>query len=152
MKSFSWQTPEYLYRPKTSDWYSTVGILTAAFVVTAIILGNALFGVVIAIGAFSLTLFASRKPSTVSVSINDKGIFVGKTLYPYASLDSFGIDEAPHRETRLLLKSKKVVMPLIAVPVEYHDLDELREFLLHHLKEEVFEQSFLQTVFERLGF
>ncbi|MBI5134540.1 MAG: hypothetical protein HZA81_04140 [Candidatus Taylorbacteria bacterium] len=152
MKTFSWQTPEYAYKEKTSDWYWTVGIIAAALVVVSIIFGNALFGGVIAIAAFSLALFSSRKPPVVSVEVSDKGVKVGKILYPYPSLDSFGIDEERLGGPKLFLKSKKVVMPLVAVPIAHPDIAELREFLSERLSEETFEQTLMQAIFERLGF
>lgn len=152
MNSFSWQTPEYVYTEKTQDWYWTVGIISAALVVTSIIFGNILFALIIAIGAFSLALFASRKPRIVSVDITERGITIDKMLYQFAALQSFSLDEEHFAGPRLLLKSKKVVMPLISVPVVGGNHDELREFLAKHLTEESFQEGFLQTLFERLGF
>lgn len=152
MKEFSWQAPEYTYKEKTSDWYWTVGIITAALVVTAIIFGNTLFGIVIAIGAFSLSLFASRKPNIVSVHISEKGIKIDKTLYPFHTIDSFYLHTEHPTGPKLLLKSKKMVMPLVSVPVNHNDHETLREFIAKHLKEEVFEEGLLQTIFDGLGF
>jgi len=152
MESFSWQTPEYHHKVKNSDWYWTVGIIAGALIITAIIFGNVLFGLVLAIGTFTLTMFAAKKPNTISVDVTEKGVRVEKTLYPYSTLESFGLEEEHHHGPRLFLKSKKVVMPLIMVPVRTHDLDGLRILLSKHLKEEMFEQSLMQTLFERLGF
>lgn len=152
MKTFSWQTPEYVRAPKNSDWYWTVGIITGALVITSMIFGNFLFAFVLAIGTFSLTLFTIRKPNTITVEINEKGVRVDKMLYPYNSLDSFGIDEEYQYGPRLLLKSKKVVMPLIALPLGSQNLEELQTFLVGHLKEEIFDQGFIHNLFEKIGF
>lgn len=152
MKNFSWQAPEYPYRKKSNDWYWTVGIISTALVVTSIIFGNVLFGVVIGLGVFTLTMFASRKPEIIIVDISDKGIVVNKTLYPYASLESFFVDLENHNGPKLILKSKKVIIPLITIPLAIENTDELHSFLLTHLKEEVFEPGLMQTIFDRLGF
>jgi hypothetical protein len=152
MKSFAWQTAEYVHTEKSNDWYWTVGIITAALVIVSIIFGNPLFAIVLAIGTFTLTIFASRHPNTISVQIDEKGLAIDKTLYPFPTLDSFYLDENHYHGPRLILKSKKVVMPLVSVPVKYHDLNELRAFLISHLKEQVFNQSVMQTLLERLGF
>lgn len=152
MKSFSWQTPEYAYKPKSQDWYWTVGIITAALVVVSIIFGNALFGIVIAVSAFALALFSTKKPLIVAVEVGDKGVRIGKTLYPYQSLDAFGIGGEDTGFPKLQLKSKKVVMPLVAVPIALEEIDELRDFLREKLAEEKFEENFAQMVFDRLGF
>ncbi|HEY9481071.1 MAG TPA: hypothetical protein VIR98_02445 [Candidatus Paceibacterota bacterium] len=152
MAHFSWRAPEYPWKPKSRDWYWAVGIISAAAVVTTVILGNALFGGVIALSAFSLALFTTRKPKTVSVELADKGIVVDKTMYLFASLQTFSIDESRPNDTRLLFKSKKAVMPLIVIPLDHPDTDGVRAFLSKHLPEEAFETGFAQALFERLGF
>lgn len=152
MESFTWRTAEYVHKEKTSDWYWTVGIITVALVVVSIIFGNTLFGIVLAIGAFTLTMFASREPNDISVDVTVKGISIDKTLYPFTSLQSFYVDEHHAHGPRLLLKSKKVVMPLIAIPVHTDHVDDLKTFLSSRLKEEVFNQGIIHTLLERIGF
>ncbi len=152
MTKFSWQTPEYAHFEKSSDWYWTVGIIAGALVVTAVIFGDILFGVVLAVGTFTLCLFASRKPSIVSVEVSDKGVAIEKTLFPFATLESFSVDDAHHHGPRLVLKSKKPVVPLIAVPIQGVDLQELHDYLETQLKPETFEQNLMHTLFERMGF
>ena len=151
MKEFQWHAPEYPYKPKEDDWYWTVGIITAALVVIAVIFGDTLFGVVIAVGVFTLTMFASREPKTISVEVNEKGVTIDKVLYPFLSLDSFSVDDRHHRGPRLHLKSKKMLMPLVTVPIG-SDASELRAFLATHLKEEAFEESLMQMILDRIGF
>ncbi len=150
MKEFSWQTPEHIHTKKNEDWYWTVGIVIAAIVIVAIIFGDFLFGLVIAISAFALALLNARPPRTIDVEVDAKGVNIDKTLYPFATLDAFYVDEVHHRGTRLMLKSKRVVMPLIIVPVPENSED-LRLFLVDHLKEEAFKESLLQQLFDRLG-
>jgi hypothetical protein len=152
MKTFSWQTPEYVHAPKTSDWYWTVGIITGALVITSMIFGNFLFAIVLAIGTFSLTLFTMRKPNTLNVEITDKGIRVDKMLYPFNSLDAFGIDTENPQGARLFLKSKKVVMPLITLPLAQQNPEDLQAFLADHLKEDTFDQGVVHSLLERIGF
>ena len=152
MKNFSWQAPEYHYSKKSRDWYWTMGIISATLVITCIIFGNVLFGIVIAIGAFTLTVFASRKPDIVDAQVSEKGLVVDKTLYPFGTIESFSIDDH-HHGPRLIIKSKKVIVPLIAIPLSGDlDIDDMRSFLANHLKEETFEQGLMQTIFDRLGF
>ncbi|MBX4209339.1 hypothetical protein KW799_01405 [Candidatus Parcubacteria bacterium] len=152
MKEFKWRTPEYIHKEKSPDWYWTVGIIASALVVTAVIFGDVLFGIVIAIGSFTLALFASRKPNMISVEMNEKGVTIGKMLYPFSSLEAFCVDEAHHHGTRLVLKSKKALVPLVSIPVMGANPDDLRTFLAARLKEETFEQGLMQTIFEKMGF
>jgi Co/Zn/Cd efflux system component len=152
MTKFSWQTAEYVHFEKSNDWFWTVGIITAALVVTAIIFGDPLFGIVLAIGAFTLALFASRKPRTISVDITDKGIAIDKTFFPFANLESFSVDTVHHHGPRLVLKSKKKVVPLVTVPIQHNNPEELHDYLETHLKPETFDQNLMHIVFEKMGF
>lgn len=152
MNGLSWVTHEYVHKPKTAEWYWTVGIITAALVVTSIIFSNFLFALVLAIAVFSLTLFSVRKPNHVDVALGDKGVRIDKILYPYSTLDSFGIDDEHHDGPRLFLKSKKVMIPLVSVHILDHEPSAVREFMKKHLKEEHFEQSVFHSLFEALGF
>ncbi len=152
MNGLSWVTHEYVHKPKTSEWYWTVGIITAALVVTCIIFSNFLFAIVLTISVFALTLFSVRKPNNVNIALGEKGVRVDTILYPYSTLDSFGIDEEHHDGPLLFLKSKKAFMPLVSIHIKEHTPSEVREFMKKHLKEEHFEQSFFHSLIEALGF
>lgn len=151
MEKFSWAAPEYEFKAKTRDWYWTVGIISSALVVTSLIFGNFLFAVVLAISAFTLTLFSTKEPRIMHVSVSDKGVRVDNLLYPYPSLRSFGIDEEHHSGPKLFLKPKKLA-PLVTLPIRSVDTDDLRKYLDTKLDEEVFQEHFMHHIFERLGF
>lgn len=152
MNQISWETHEYFHNIKTAEWYWTVAIITGALAITCIIFGNFLFALVLAIGVFALTLFSVRKPNVIRVVLDDRGVLADKILHPYDTLDAFGMDENHHSGPRLLLKSKKVVVPLVSIPVSGHSADEIRVFLKKHLKEETIDQGFLHHLLEKLGF
>lgn len=152
MNGLSWVTHEYVHRPKSSEWYWTVGIITAALVVTCIIFSNFLFALVLVISVFALTLFSVRRPNNVQVDLGDKGVRIDKTLYPYSTLDSFGIDDEHRDGAILFLKSKKTIIPLVSVHIQDHSPSEIREFMKTHLKEEHFEQSIFHSLLEAFGF
>lgn len=152
MKSFAWQTAEYVHEEKSSDWYWTVGIITAALVIILFIFGNPLFGVILAIGVFTLAVFSARRPNVVSVRIDDKGVFIDKTLYPFTELESFSIDEDHRHGEHLLLKSKRVVMPMLSVPIKENDIDEIRDHISSKIPETPYKPSALHTIIDRLGF
>lgn len=151
MKQLAWQAPEYHHTHKTQDWYWTVGIIAGALVVTCAIFGNFLFAIVLAIGTFTLALFASRPPRVVQTEITAKGVKIDRTLFPYTSLESFGFSASPSGE-RLFIKSKKLVMPLVSVHIPEELVDDAREALSKKLKEEELSLGFFETLLERLGF
>ena len=148
----SWKALEYKRKDKTADWYWAVILISLAMVVTSFILHNVLFAVLIIISTGILMSFSMTAPKTVSISINQKGIVVGKEMYPFATLDAFWVESADGEDQKILLKSKKLIMPLIAIPLEEHHHLDVREFLLNYLPEVEMHEPLSQKIMEKLGF
>ncbi len=151
MGKLSWQTSEYLYKEKTNDWYWIVGIVTVSIALVAIILNNIIFGILIIVSSFTLSLFASKKPAIIKINIDNSGVNFGKTHYIYRNLDSFWV-ETRENYPRVLLKSKKVLMPYIVIYIEDVSPEEVRKELLKYLPEEEHTEPFLEKLLLYLGF
>ena len=147
----TWQAKEYTYREKSADWYWAVGIVAVSLTITAILFGNTLFGVVIILGSATLMLYASRKPSRLSCTVDRDGVRFGKNFYPYRSLDAFWIDEGSE-PNRLLLKSLKKTSPLISVPIEKIEPNIIRAYLKDFMEEEEIHEPLSVRLMEFLGF
>ena len=151
MENLKWQAHEYLYSEKTADWYWIVAIITISIAIIAIILNNIIFAILIIVSSFILSLFASRKPEVISVEITSSGITAGKTHYPYANLQSFWV-ETREIVPKIILKSKKVFMPFIAVLIDEIEPEEVRHALSQHLPEEEHVEPFLEKLLIYFGF
>lgn len=151
MEKISWKTIEYLHSEKTSDWYWMVGIVTVSISIISIILGNLIFAILILVSSFTLSLFASRRPTEIEVVIDNTGINVGKTHYPYKELESFWV-ETRDSVPRLLLKSKKALSPFIVVLIHDIETEKVHEVLLRHMSEEEHIEPILEKVLIYLGF
>ena len=148
----SWRALEYKRKEKTADWYWAVIIITLAIVVISFMLHDALFAILIIISTGILLSFSIIEPKIINISINQKGITVEKEMYPFATLQSFWVESTDENNQKILFKSKKIIMPLIVVPLEeYHHLD-VREFLLQYLPEVEMHEPLSQIIMERLGF
>jgi hypothetical protein len=146
----SWQGPSHVHFEKSIEWYWSVGIVSLGIIITSILLRNYIFSLFLVIASFTLMLHASKKPRDIEIMINEEGVTLDNYFYPYSSIDSFWVDL--NEPAKLLLKSKKSMMPFIAVPIHDNNPEELREFLLNFLDEEVLEDTFFHKVMERLGF
>ena len=150
-ETISWETIEYLHREKTNDWYWIVGTITASIALIAIILNNVIFAILIIVSSFTLSLFASRKPEVITISIDGKGVSIGKHKYLYKELESFWVETRdPH--PRVLLKSKKVFMPFVVAFIEEVEPETINEFLSNYLPEEEHSEPFLEKVLLYFGF
>jgi hypothetical protein len=151
MQKISWETHEYFHTEKSNDWYWIVGIVTLSIAVIAVILNNIIFGILIIVASFTLSLFASRKPDVVTVTLDNVGVTFGRTRYPYANLESFWF-ETRDAHPRLLLKSNKLFMPFVVIHANMDDYEDIREYLSYHLKEEEHTEPILEKVLIYLGF
>ena len=151
MEKLSWHTHEYLHSEKTTDWYWMVAIVTVSIALISIILNNVIFAILIIVSSFTLSLFASKKPEIIEVKIEQTGISVGQTHYPYANLDSFWI-ETRDAHPRIIVKSKKVFMPFIVIFLSDMDENIVHPVLIEHLPEEEHTEPLFEKILIYLGF
>jgi|SRR5665213_3388274 len=148
----AWQAPERHYTEKNSDWYWAVGIIAFTAAALAFMFGQVIFGILIVVSAVALTLHASTAPRIVYTEINDRGIVLDKTLYPFLTLDSFWIDP-DHFPPKIILKSHKTFMPFLHIHIAGDvDPEEVRRILLTYIAETEHEEPLSVKLMERLGF
>lgn len=150
MQPFVWETREYHHTPKTSDWFWALGIVAAACIFIAVLLGNVLFGIFIALAAFALALYAARRPKNIRVEINSKGIRVNDTIFPFAHIHGFALF-VDGRSPSLVLTMDKLLMPHILIPLGDTEPEDVRSLLAPRLKEEHYEEPLSQKIFEAFG-
>lgn len=148
----TWQAYEYHHRDKSNDWFWALGIITVGGVVAAIFLHNLLFALLILVAGVSLGLFAAREPDLVTFEISRRGIRIDDDLYPYQNLEGFWIEDYSHSTVpKLLLKSKKMFMPMIVIPIEDVEPEDVYAALLYFLPEEELHEPFAHHLMELVG-
>ncbi len=147
----SWDTPEHVHREKTNDWYWAVGIITLTAVVLCFIFGNIIFGILILVGVGALIIHGLKTPRIIHVEINDRGIMINETLYPFLTLDSFWID-AHEVPSKILIKSHKAFMPYLVIYIDEVDPEDVRKILLKYIAETEHHEPLSQKILEALGF
>lgn len=146
-----WDAHEYEHKERSQDWFWAVGIISLSIVVASIIFGNVIFAILVAVSVFALTVFINRPPETVHVVIDEHGITRGKIHYPYSTLESYWLD-SDHPHPKIILRSVKLLMPLITVPIGIMDAEKLDEVLVQFLPEKYHSLPFVEKVLEYLGF
>ena len=150
--SVTWEALEHEHREKTSDWYWALVIIAIAAAGVTVIFGNVLFAIVIILGASVMVITAMRKPKMIDFGITTRGITIGNELYPYTLLESFYIDEECASGPQLLVKSGRLFMPLIIMPLPEDALDEIDQLISSRLPEEHLEEPLAHKVLEFVGF
>ncbi len=150
--SVTWEAPEHMHDPKETDWYWVLGIVTLALVVAAVLLGNTLFGLLVLIGGVVVGIAASRPPKLVQYAITTRGIRIDTNIYPYSTLEAFYIDEEGLNAPQLLVRSVKMFMPLLILPIPPEYIDEIEEMVASRIPEEYMEEPLASRVLDILGF
>ncbi len=153
--SISWKAYEYHHMPKTADWFWALGVISVSIAAISLIYGNIMFAILIIIAAIALAIHAHREPKLVDFELNEKGLRIEDTFYPYSSLDSYNI-EAHDTDigvfAKALIKSKRTFMPLIVIPLADVYIEEVDEYLSIFLKQEDHHETFEEKILEYLGF
>lgn len=154
IETISWRAYEFAHRPKTSDWYWTVGIVTVGAVVTSIFFNSIIFAILLIVICLSLLLHANKPPRLLEYHLTQRGLVIDKHLYPIVTLESFWIDEYENGVAKLIVKSTKKMMVYIIVPlVPEVTPDEVRHFFFQHNVAEVeHHEPVSQQIMEYLGF
>ena len=150
-REFEWRAFEYLHYEKTADWFWALGIITISIAVASILFKNILFAIFILLSGSVLGLYAKRRPQIISCRLTERGLQFGRNLYQYNSLESFWV-ETEDGEPKILLQSKRAVMPLIIVPILDRDAGIIRDFLSRYLREEEKTEPLSQKIMQFLGF
>lgn len=145
-----WSALEHEYEHKDPDWFWAIGIIAISIAVVSVISGNTLFALLVLLSAVILFMHAIKKPRMIQVEIHEQGILLDNTPFPYDILESFFIIE--HKDKpRIILKSKKIFIPYIVVPLEEEKQTEIREYLLRHLPEQKLEIPLSHRIAEFIG-
>ena len=146
-----WETPEYVYREKSADWYWAIGIIAVSVAVTSVLFNNILFAIFIALSFFTLMLYAKRKPHLLQIKIDNRGVQVGRVKYPHSSIESFWVEDR-FGDDKIIMKSRKLTMPYIVIGIEDMNAETVRNYLRKFLTEEEHAEPLARRVMEYLGF
>ena len=146
-----WDGHEYEHKQRSEDWFWAVGVIAVSLTVVAIIFNDIIFGILILLSAFSLSLFINRPPETVHMILTEQGITRGSVKYPFSTLHSFWIDEQ-HPHQKILLRSQKLLMPYITIPLGGGNPERIQQALVRFIPEEFHTTSIAEKLLEYLGF
>lgn len=148
-----WNTPEFTYTEKKTDWYWALGVIVLVGFILAIVSKNFLLGLLVALAGGLLFFFARKKPTNVFVEVSELGVKIDSSLYPYNNIESFWLGTNTHDEPILFLHVKRTFLPLVIVPIHPGlNLEDLRGVFLEFLPEVEHSEPLAHQVSDRLGF
>lgn len=150
----AWEAPEYHVRPKSLAWYAGFGAAFALLLFTAFLMRSFLTGVVFGLLGLLILLYSERSPKTVRFSLSPESLTVNDRRYPLRELDAFNVvDSLTGTGFILLIRSRRLFMPLIHVPLGTQDSEAVRGLLRGSLREDLeLRESLTDLLAHRLGF
>ena len=73
-RAIIWEAPEHYYQEKGGDWYFSLAVITIAVVVAALMFGNILFALLLALSGFALGIIGAKRPSIVPFAVTVRGV------------------------------------------------------------------------------
>ena len=114
-QGISWHVETHAHRERTPDWYWALGLLALGGAGLSVFFGNLLFAVILLVGGGSIGFLAARGPREHSVRLDQKGVTLDGTLYPFKNIESFWVEEG--EEPRLLVTTSGILHPQLVVPL-----------------------------------
>ncbi len=151
LRGVVWEAPEHHHEEKKSDWYWIAGIAIASFSAASLFLGNILLGVAILVGGAVMLILASRDPKTITYAVTVRGLRIDDKLYPYTTLKSYYIDEDSLDGPDLLVRSEKLFMPLLILPLPEEYIDDIEDIIAERLPEEHLQEPLAHKILEIVG-
>jgi hypothetical protein len=151
IKKIEWSMLEYKEKERNNDWFWALGVIVVASSITSIIFSNYFFAVFIVLSGILITMFAIKKPEMVAYELNDKGLQIKNRIYPYETIKAFWIQ----KETKptLFIKSERLFMPIISMPIELQLADEIKNKMLeNNVLEEEMKEHVSEKIMEGIGF
>jgi hypothetical protein len=146
--SIVWHAPTHEQTERSADWYWALGVLALVGSVLAIFFGNLLFAAIIVLSAVSIGILAVKEPRMCEIEVNERGVRIETSLYPYRSLKSFAIDEDSRERPQLILMTSSFLNPELVLPLGDHvNPEDVRDVLLTKLEE----GEHVESLFSRLA-
>lgn len=144
-ENLTWSALEYEEKTRSNDWFWALGIIIVAGSITSIIFANYFFAALLIISGVLLGFFAVKKPETVQYELNDKGLKIKTRLYPYGKIKAFYVQT--ENNPLLFIKSERFFMPILSMPIEYMQTDNIRDLFL---RKEVLEEKMVEHPYEKI--
>jgi len=131
----SWQAPEFQKYERSQNWFLLWLIISIVAIAMAIIFKNFLFAIFLVFAALAVFIHALQEPKTITFKITARGVLIDEKLYHFEDLESFWIIYEPPQIKTLILKSKRLLVPQLNIPIGNENPVKIRQALLDFLPE-----------------
>ncbi|MFB6226202.1 MAG: hypothetical protein ABEJ02_02525 [Candidatus Paceibacteria bacterium] len=132
-----WEIPEYNKHERGPTWIITMSIIGLGLIGFGIYTGNFLFALIIMLLGIIIFLQHNQDPMEIPFAVTEMGIVMGNKFYPYKELDAFFIVYEPPKIKKLYFEIDSQIKPLLKVPLEDEDPNQIRQTLRNYIPEDL---------------
>ncbi len=148
--SLEWYAYEHEYFERGADWFWALGIVSVSIAVTAVMLHNSLFGLLILIAAVTIALISRHPPELSHIQISHRGIRINAVLHRWDHIISFWVDDET-ASPMLLIDTTKFLSPNLIIPLNDVDPLEVREFMKAFAEEKHMQEPLSHKILDFFG-
>jgi len=145
MESLVWRANEFEQPDRHPNWFVSLWIFAAAFVVVAIIIKSYLFAVFIILAAGITNIYALRIPQEIDFELTREYIKIGGKTCNLNGFVSFWIFERENGNV-LVLDAKKGLRADLEAPLGNTNADDVRTMLSEILPEKEHQESLIDLI------
>jgi hypothetical protein len=126
----SWETWEYPPHERSTKWYIIASLIGIGLIFYSILTANFLFAIIILMMGVIMLVNALRHPDRIEVHITTLGLVVGNEFHSYKEIKDFSLVYEPPDVKLLYVDFNSRIHPLVAIPLEEVNPNDVRASLL----------------------
>lgn len=133
-----WRVLTHEHKEHSADWYWALGLATLVGAGLSVYFGNLLLAMILVIGAGSIVTLKLRGPREHQVRLDQKGVTLDGTLYPWKNIHSFWVNlDGTRGGPCIYLTTTSLLVPRLTVPLDSQEHGtQVREYMKHFTLEE----------------
>lgn len=132
-----WDVDEFPRYERGRLWYVIMAILGVALLIFAIVTASYVFAVFVLLAGIVMLLLSFQQPQRVPAALTTTGVIVGDTFYSYKAIKDFSLVYRPPEVKALYIDFVSRFQPLLSVPLEDQDPNEVRGILSKYCPEDL---------------
>lgn len=133
----SWKFPEFIKYEKSARWYLIAAVVTALFLLYAVLTFNFLFAVIVIMVVMIILMRENKEPRKINFAITEMGIMMSRDFFPFRDIKNFSIIYDPPQVKVLYLEFKSKLRPRFSAPLEDKNPNEVRKILKENIDEDL---------------
>lgn len=126
----AWETWEFSPVERSTQWYVIAASLGLGMLIYALLTSNFVFALIVVMFAVIILMRDLRKPRRVQAAITSEGVVFDNEFYPFGEIKDFSVVYEPPMVSNLYLGFNSRFSPLMSIPLDDADPNQVRAQLL----------------------